>query len=158
MCFISFFRGMCVRFISLSLKARRFSRQQNQTVRSELVEGEGDREEEDCVPTPSTCCWPRETLVLQPEEAHREATSWHWPFTDHMHLALDVHIYICVHIQINTVYLSLTVWVNYGVRWRLNYIHKRRHLILSCTPHLNCYLLISTSSWNLFIQNVQTWF
>ncbi|XP_021478939.1 basic helix-loop-helix and HMG box domain-containing protein 1-like [Oncorhynchus mykiss] len=57
------------------LKARRFSRQQNQTVRSELVEGEGDREEEDCVPTPSTCCWPRETLVLQPEEAHREATS-----------------------------------------------------------------------------------
>ncbi|XP_035638443.1 uncharacterized protein LOC118391299 [Oncorhynchus keta] len=57
------------------LLARRFSRQQNRNVRSELVEGEGDREEEDCVPTPSTCCWPRETCVLQPEEAPREATS-----------------------------------------------------------------------------------
>ncbi|XP_041742910.1 meiosis initiator protein-like [Coregonus clupeaformis] len=34
------------------LKACRFSRQQNRNVRSEFVEGEGDREEEDCVPSP----------------------------------------------------------------------------------------------------------
>ncbi|XP_055726301.1 meiosis initiator protein-like [Salvelinus fontinalis] len=34
------------------LKARRFSRQQNRNVRSELVKGEEDSEEEDCTQPP----------------------------------------------------------------------------------------------------------